>query len=167
MNIRMVSRVQHEPQHEWWHQDEFFVGENGIVPSGKLMALCQAGNQWISWRFSQPLLALQISPVFSWVFSVDPWKVHLADLALQLEGGRSGHRKGTVPSTRQPLAYLQHSVDHILLRKPKRSFAATKAISGKPSFQTVNVTFPPCFGFFGTSRFKGNTSWKPQHSCSG
>jgi len=79
---------------------------------------------------------------------VDPWKVHLADLALQLEGGRSGHRKGTVPSTRQPLAYLQHSVDHILLRKPKRSFAATKAISGKPS-QTVNVTFPPCFGFFG------------------
>ena len=100
-------------------------------------------------------------------FSVDPWKVHLADLALQLEGGRSGHRKGTVPSTRQPLAYLQHSVDHILLRKPKRSFAATKAISGKPSFQTVNVTFPPCFGFFGTSRFKGNTSWKPQHSCSG
>jgi len=47
-------------------KDEFFVGENGIVPSGKLMALCQ---------------------------------VHLADLALQLEGGRN--RKGLSPQQRQ------------------------------------------------------------------
>lgn len=76
-------------------QEEFLVSENGIIPSGKLMALCQ---------------------------------VHLADLALQLEGGRSerGNRKGLSQAQRQHVLEAATLMQRTL---SKDAFAEADAIS--------------------------------------
>eukprot|EP00435_Cladocopium_sp_Y103_P055665 s1957_g18.t1 len=71
-------------------KEEFLVSENGIIPSGKLMALCQ---------------------------------VHLADLALQLEGR---NRKGLSQAQRQHVLEAATLMQRTL---SKESFAEADAIS--------------------------------------
>ena len=137
------------------------MGENGIVPSGKLMALCQAGDESGD-GFPKQCQPCE-SPMFCWVIG----------------GSVGGSPSRSCPPARgwtlgapravylQPVslsAYLQDFVGHILLRKPKRSFAATKATS---RFRISFTCYASIVSPFRHISLKGNTSWKRQHSCSG
>ena len=88
MNIRMVSGYNMHPDTSDGTRKNF---------SWARTASCQAENLWPFARQGMNQVMVfpsSVSPAKAPCFvgwSVDPWEVHLADLALQLEGGRWGH----------------------------------------------------------------------------